>query len=202
MLPADLEESARRTSALLRCRNIPDAVPARRGSGPCRCRAHADGRGDLAAHHFAEQANAGYRHPRIVSGALADRTPVPASEVAAAPRYAALSRRTDRQKLDAGTSDRGRFGPTPGAAFRSTFPPGATFGEETDKPRSTKKNNPRTHSAWSRFRLTLWALRVAVLGRGPWLVIRDQQNLERLCNSRRKRKLVGHELNRRISLFC
>jgi len=49
--------------------------------------------------------------------------------------------------------------------------------------------------------MTLWALRVAILGRGPWLVIRDQQNLERLCNSRRKRDLAGHELNQQIALF-
>jgi hypothetical protein len=49
--------------------------------------------------------------------------------------------------------------------------------------------------------MTLWALRVAVLGRGPWLVIREEQNLQRLCNSRRERELVGHELNQQIALF-
>jgi hypothetical protein len=49
--------------------------------------------------------------------------------------------------------------------------------------------------------MTLWALRVAILGRGPWLVISDPQNLERLCNSRRKRTLEGHDLNQQISLF-
>lgn len=63
------------------------------------------------------------------------------------------------------------------------------------------KKNPRTHSAWSRFRMTLWALRVAILGRGPWLVIENSENLERLCNSRRKRALDGHELNQQMALF-
>lgn len=61
--------------------------------------------------------------------------------------------------------------------------------------------NPRTHSAWSRFRMTLWALRVAVLGRGPWLVIRDERNLERLCNSPRRRRLASHDLSEQILLF-
>jgi hypothetical protein len=64
-----------------------------------------------------------------------------------------------------------------------------------------KRKNPRTHSAWSRFGMTLWALRVAVLGRGPWLVIRDEHNLERLCNSPRRRRLASHDLNEQMPLF-
>jgi len=71
----------------------------------------------------------------------------------------------------------------------------------TDPIPEGKKKNPRTHSAWSRFRMTLWALRVAVLGRGPWLVIENPENLERLCNSRRERELEGHELNQQMALF-
>jgi hypothetical protein len=50
--------------------------------------------------------------------------------------------------------------------------------------------------------MTLWALRVTVLGRGPWLLIRDEHNLERLCNSPRKRILASHHLaqNSRIMM--
>jgi hypothetical protein len=83
---------------------------------------------------------------------------------------------------------------------RAHFPPGATNCGQPNPPAAP--NNPRTHSAWSRFRMTLWALRVAILGRGPWLVIRDEQHLERLCNSPRKRHLASHELNHQLSLFC
>jgi len=49
--------------------------------------------------------------------------------------------------------------------------------------------------------MTLWALRVTILGRGPWLVIRDEQLLDRLCNSPRKRALASHELNQQMALF-
>jgi len=49
--------------------------------------------------------------------------------------------------------------------------------------------------------MALWALRVAVLGRGPWLVIRDEHNLERLCNSPRHRRLASHDLNEQTPLF-
>lgn len=49
--------------------------------------------------------------------------------------------------------------------------------------------------------MSLWALRVAVLGGGPWLVIGDSENLDRLRNSRRKRELVGHEIHRQMDLF-
>jgi hypothetical protein len=49
--------------------------------------------------------------------------------------------------------------------------------------------------------MTLWALRVATLGRGPWRLIRDAQYLDRLCNSPRKRRLVSHEMNQQMSLF-
>lgn len=36
--------------------------------------------------------------------------------------------------------------------------------------------------------MTLWALREAVLGPGPWLVVSNEKNLERLENSPRQRK--------------
>lgn len=42
--------------------------------------------------------------------------------------------------------------------------------------------------------MTLWALRVTVLGRGPWLLVSDERRLERLCNSPRKRILASHNL--------
>ena len=62
-------------------------------------------------------------------------------------------------------------------------------------------SNPRTHSPWSRFRMTLWALRVAILGHGPWRLMRDERYLDRLCNSPRKRHLVSHEMNQQMLLF-
>jgi hypothetical protein len=48
--------------------------------------------------------------------------------------------------------------------------------------------------------MTFWALRVAVLGRGPWLLIRDERQLERLCNSPRRRRLASHDLNEQTPL--
>ena len=42
--------------------------------------------------------------------------------------------------------------------------------------------------------MVLWALRGAILGKGPWLLIRSEKNLNRLRNSPRKRELVSHEL--------
>lgn len=36
--------------------------------------------------------------------------------------------------------------------------------------------------------MTLWALRRAVLGPGPWLMIASERNLDRLMNSPRKRQ--------------
>jgi hypothetical protein len=36
--------------------------------------------------------------------------------------------------------------------------------------------------------MTLWALRRAVLGPGPWLMITSERNLDRLMNSPRKRQ--------------
>jgi len=36
--------------------------------------------------------------------------------------------------------------------------------------------------------MTLWALRRAVLGAGPWLMIASERNLDRLMNSPRKRQ--------------
>jgi hypothetical protein len=49
--------------------------------------------------------------------------------------------------------------------------------------------------------MTLWAMRAAVLGKGPWLLIRNEENLDRLRNSPRKRRLVTHDLNEQITLF-
>jgi hypothetical protein len=49
--------------------------------------------------------------------------------------------------------------------------------------------------------MTLWALRVAILGHGPWRLIRDERYLDRLCNSPRKRHLVSHEMNQQMLLF-
>ena len=45
--------------------------------------------------------------------------------------------------------------------------------------------------------MSLWALRVTVLGRGPWLLVSDEGRLERLCNSPRKRVLASHKLAHR-----
>jgi hypothetical protein len=36
--------------------------------------------------------------------------------------------------------------------------------------------------------MTLWALRIAVLGKGPWLMINNEKNMERLQFSPRRRK--------------
>jgi hypothetical protein len=49
--------------------------------------------------------------------------------------------------------------------------------------------------------MTLWAMRGAILGKGPWLLIRNDDNLDRLCNSPRKRRLVSHDLYEQINLF-
>ena len=49
--------------------------------------------------------------------------------------------------------------------------------------------------------MTLWALRVAVLGDGPWLVIRSEENLDRLRNTPRKRGLTTDALNRGVHEF-
>ena len=49
--------------------------------------------------------------------------------------------------------------------------------------------------------MTLWALRVAILGKGPWLVIQSEENLARLCNSARRRPLISDDLNRGIQEF-
>jgi hypothetical protein len=49
--------------------------------------------------------------------------------------------------------------------------------------------------------MTLWAMRGAILGKGPWLLIRNQENLDRLRNSPRKRRLVAHDLNQQLILF-
>jgi len=44
-------------------------------------------------------------------------------------------------------------------------------------------------------------MRAAVLGKGPWLLIRNEKNLDRLRNSPRKRRLVTHDLNEQMTLF-
>src|SRR6266516_3792249 len=75
------------------------------------------------------------------------------------------------------------------------FPPGATNCDPIPE------QNPRTHSPWSRFRMTLWAMRGAVLGKGPWLLIRENKNLDLLRNSSRKRRLVSHDLYEQMTLF-
>ncbi len=49
--------------------------------------------------------------------------------------------------------------------------------------------------------MTLWALRVAILGNGPWLVIRSEENLDRLRNSTRQRGLTSDALNRGVHEF-
>jgi len=49
--------------------------------------------------------------------------------------------------------------------------------------------------------MTLWALRVAVLGKGPWLLIRSDKNLDRLRNSERKRSLLSDNLSRGVAEF-
>jgi hypothetical protein len=49
--------------------------------------------------------------------------------------------------------------------------------------------------------MTLWAMRSAVLGKGPWLLIRNEENLDRLRNSPRKRGIVTHYLNEQMLLF-
>jgi hypothetical protein len=49
--------------------------------------------------------------------------------------------------------------------------------------------------------MTLWAMRGAILGKGPWLLIRNEENLDRLRNSPRRRRLVSHELNQQLTLF-
>ncbi len=49
--------------------------------------------------------------------------------------------------------------------------------------------------------MTLWALRVAVLGDGPWLMIRSEKKLDRLRNTSRKRGLTSDALCRGIHEF-
>jgi hypothetical protein len=46
--------------------------------------------------------------------------------------------------------------------------------------------------------MTLWALRVAILGRGAWLLIRSEEHLDRLRNTPRKRRLTSHDLGEGI----
>ena len=45
-----------------------------------------------------------------------------------------------------------------------------------------------THSAWSRFRMAPWAMRVVILGRGPWVMVDNENHLERLANPPRRRQ--------------
>jgi hypothetical protein len=91
---------------------------------PCHCRTHPDRRGDLDSNHSAAPANADRGHLWSLSGALADRTRIQAPQVFTASGRLAFSRRSHREKLDAGTVDRGSSGPEDGATFRPTFPLG------------------------------------------------------------------------------
>ena len=65
----------------------------------------------------------------------------------------------------------------------------------------TCEANRATHSPWSRFRMTLWALRGAILGKGPWLLIQSEEHLDRLRNTPRKRRLASHDLGEGIQEF-
>jgi hypothetical protein len=49
--------------------------------------------------------------------------------------------------------------------------------------------------------MTLGALRVAVPGNGPWILIRSEKNLDRLRNSGRKRGLLSDDLSRGVPEF-
>jgi hypothetical protein len=49
--------------------------------------------------------------------------------------------------------------------------------------------------------MTLWAMRGAILGKGPWLLIQNPEHLDRLRNSPRKRRLITHVLNEQMALF-
>jgi hypothetical protein len=44
-------------------------------------------------------------------------------------------------------------------------------------------------------------MRGAVLGKGPWLLIRSDDHLDRLRNSPRQRRLVSHDLYEQLPLF-
>ena len=50
-------------------------------------------------------------------------------------------------------------------------------------------SNNELPSPWSRFRMTLWAMRVAVLGTGAWRCIATEANLRRLANTVRNRTM-------------
>jgi len=49
--------------------------------------------------------------------------------------------------------------------------------------------------------MTLWALRGAILGDGPWRVIRSEKNLDRLRNTSRRRGLASDALSRGVHEF-
>ena len=49
--------------------------------------------------------------------------------------------------------------------------------------------------------MTLWALRTAILGEGPWLLIRNEKNLDLLRNTPRKRELASDALSRGVHEF-
>ena len=49
--------------------------------------------------------------------------------------------------------------------------------------------------------MTLWALRGAVLGQGPWLLVSHEKNLERLENSPRQRKPASLDQWETMALF-
>ena len=49
--------------------------------------------------------------------------------------------------------------------------------------------------------MTLWALRGAILGDGPWRLISSEKNLDRLRNTTRKRQLTSDALSRGVHEF-
>ena len=50
--------------------------------------------------------------------------------------------------------------------------------------------------------MSLWALRVAVLGTGPWQLVRSEEELVRLMNApRRRRRMTSRSIMSDDSLF-
>jgi hypothetical protein len=94
-----------------------------------------------------------------------NRTAFQETKIAAPSRYSSIPRGTHNQKLDVSAHHCCRLGVAPRAAIRSTFPRGYEL-------RSNRRQNPPTHSPWSRLR-----------------------------NSPRKRRLITHDLNQQVTLF-
>jgi hypothetical protein len=53
-----------------------------------------------------------------------------------------------------------------------------------------EKTHTQQHSNWSRFRMSLWILRVLVLGEDAMVLMLKEKHLKFLVNSPRKRKLT------------